>query len=506
MWLYQHPGSSLIVIRAYCHHSLTNDPALQVFVCLNCTTGDVYTAQCNCVSGLGAACSHIAALLFALEDVVRKGLKELPVELSKTSKPMEWNKPPKKHVSPLPVKGISFTKPSFGKGDATATVGCAKRNFDPRAPTDRTLSQPALVKLQEDLKDVFPDSGLLQYWDYGLGHQGSRPSSTPLLKPTSGTEEDEHLAIESLILFNEGKALQFTMPEHVPSPSDLELDELMAEFKVISPNLLQSVEERTRGQATNQLWFDIRNGRITSSRFGQVLHRRDSTPSERLVAEIMGYTQSIPSTPAIRWGRNNEHHARKAYLDYMLAKGHDLNYQDSGLHLYPPATFLGASTDGIIVDSTLEDCSMGCLEIKCPFSIGGTSVLDLTPAEIAKSTTFYLGCVQGSDKLQLKRSHPYFAQVQGEMAIVGTEWCDFVVYTPVGLHVERVTFDCRFWEDELFPSLERFFRNHVLPELVTATIFRAKYAPRLPAAVGVTETADVTPHSNEPIDMNQETT
>ena len=71
---------------------------------------------------------HVAILRHysALEDVVRKGLKELPVELSKTSKPMEWNKPPKKHVSPLPVKGISFTKPSFGKGDATATVGCAK--------------------------------------------------------------------------------------------------------------------------------------------------------------------------------------------------------------------------------------------------------------------------------------------------------------------------------------------------------------------------------------------
>ena len=103
MWLYQYPGSSLIVLRAYCHHSLTNDPALQVFVCTSGMTGDVYTAQCNCVSGLGAACSHIAAVLFALEDVVRKGLKELPVELSKTSKPMEWNKPPKKHISPLPV-------------------------------------------------------------------------------------------------------------------------------------------------------------------------------------------------------------------------------------------------------------------------------------------------------------------------------------------------------------------------------------------------------------------
>ena len=116
MCLYQYPESSLVVIRAYCHHSLTIDSALQVFVCLSCTTGDVYTAQCNCVSGLGEACSHVTALLFTLEDIVRKGLKELPVELiSKTSKPMEWNKPPKKHISPLPVKDISFTKLSYGR-------------------------------------------------------------------------------------------------------------------------------------------------------------------------------------------------------------------------------------------------------------------------------------------------------------------------------------------------------------------------------------------------------
>ena len=172
MWLYQHPESSLVVIRAYCHHSLTIDSALQVFVCLSCTTGDVYTAQCNCVSGLGEACSHVAALLFTLEDIVRKGLEEWPVELiSKTSKPMEWNKPPKKHICPLPDKGISFTKPSYGKEDATVKVGCTKCNSNPRAPADHPLSQPALVQLKEDLKDVFPESGLFQYWDCDLGHQ-----------------------------------------------------------------------------------------------------------------------------------------------------------------------------------------------------------------------------------------------------------------------------------------------------------------------------------------------
>ena len=87
MWLYQHPDSSLIVPSAYCHHSLTNDLALQVFVCLSGMTGDVYKPSAIACLALE---QHLAtALLFALKDVVRKGLKELPVELSKTSKPME---------------------------------------------------------------------------------------------------------------------------------------------------------------------------------------------------------------------------------------------------------------------------------------------------------------------------------------------------------------------------------------------------------------------------------
>ena len=89
------------------------------------------------------------------------------------------------------------------------------------------------MQLKEDLKDVFPESGLFQYWDCGLGHQGSETLSAAhaLLLPTPESE-DEDLAIEALILFTEEKAVQFsTMPKHVPLPTDLDLDELMAEFK-----------------------------------------------------------------------------------------------------------------------------------------------------------------------------------------------------------------------------------------------------------------------------------
>ena len=43
------------------------------------------------------------------------------------------------------------------------------------------------------------------------------------------------------------------------------------------------IEEATQGQSDNELWFAIRNGRLTSSKFGEILHRRESTDPRRLV-------------------------------------------------------------------------------------------------------------------------------------------------------------------------------------------------------------------------------
>jgi hypothetical protein len=32
---------------------------------------------------------------------------------------------------------------------------------------------------------------------------------------------------------------------------------------------------------------------------------------------------------------------------------------------------------------------------------------------------------------KLKKNHEYYDQVQGQMGLTGTKWCDFVVYTQV---------------------------------------------------------------------------
>ena len=45
---------------------------------------------------------------------------------------------------------------------------------------------------------------------------------------------------------------------------------------------------------------------------------------------------------------------------------------------------------------------------------------------------------KGSDGLlHLLTEHTYYAQVQGEMAILGVQWCDFVVYSNGMVVVDR---------------------------------------------------------------------
>lgn len=66
---------------------------------------------------------------------------------------------------------------------------------------------------------------------------------------------------------------------------------------------------------------------------------------------------------------------------------------------------------------------------------------------------------------RLKRSHKYYAQIQGEMAIMGCSWGDFVVWTAASqsnCFVERINFDVEFCS-AMLPKVVEFFVSHILP-------------------------------------------
>ena len=74
---------------------------------------------------------------------------------------------------------------------------------------------------------------------------------------------------------------------------------------------------------------------------------------------------------------------------------------------------------------------------------------------------------KGSDGLlHLPIDHGYYTQVQGEMAILGVEWCDFVVYSNGVVVEDRILADADYWKN-LEEKLEQFYLYYIVPEILT---------------------------------------
>jgi len=73
----------------------------------------------------------------------------------------------------------------------------------------------------------------------------------------------------------------------------------------------------------------------------------------------------------------------------------------------------------------------GLAEVKCP---DVNSITEVTHVK-------FIG-----GQAKLKKNHKYFWQVQGQLAITGLKWCDFITSTQSDLTVERI------WLDESLTS------------------------------------------------------
>ena len=174
----------------------------------------------------------------------------------------------------------------------------------------------------------------------------------------------------------------------------------------------------------------------------------------------------------MRWGLEKESVARNGYIKAMNSKGHgEFCVTSCGLTLLPSHSYLGASADGIIIDPQ-RPTEPGVLEIKCPVSVDGESVLALAPADIAaKYKGFYLHNHDG--QVHLKPTSNYFYQVQGEMAIKSCKWAHFVVWTPANggsIFWEEIPVNDQLWQCEMLPKLRQFFRDVLLPEILLRKI------------------------------------
>jgi len=255
----------------------------------------------------------------------------------------------------------------------------------------------------------------------------------------------------------------------------------------IVPSAVSGPVAITNEQGT-EAWLTARRIRITASNFGTYFKLDSFDPPQKLskLIEMALFPTDISHLPGIKYGKAMEAEARK---EYMRVTGRLVD--ETGLWTKVETPWLGASPDGIVVDSDAGD--RGLLEIKCPYS--GS---DLTIEEYAAKPASYLKKVNG--KFILDRQHNYCFQMQGCMYILECKWCDFVVYTGKDIFIERIYRDQNII-NRMVEKLTEFYVRFLLPSLSTVS-----YLAKTPTFYVLSEEAyrgefaDMAPVSEETFD------
>ncbi|KAH7959887.1 hypothetical protein HPB49_014737 [Dermacentor silvarum] len=227
----------------------------------------------------------------------------------------------------------------------------------------------------------------------------------------------------------------------------------LAELQV-SEEMVNYVESSTRMQSKCPKWYAYRAGRITASVKKSVCCTSTDTPSVSLIKRICNPYKQKLSASATAWGLRHEFDALCSYA--RGRKKHHLNfsYSKTGVWLSTPNLVLTASPDALV---QCRCCGKGTTEVKFPLSIVTVGL------QAACSKTDF--CFEHANaNLHLKRTHSYYYQIQTQMAVCGASYCDFVVWSPTFIRIERVSRDDTFFQGVL-PRAQKFFTDVILPEL-----------------------------------------
>jgi hypothetical protein len=215
----------------------------------------------------------------------------------------------------------------------------------------------------------------------------------------------------------------------------------------ISTEQVTQVETRTRGQANNKLWKDIRLKHITASNVGKICKSTDRRDMIALTHDLIT-PKNISSKP-LKYGRLYEPVAVVKY-----EKAYNVSTVECGLFISQTNPILAASPDRLLGDDTV-------IEVKCPYSA--------REQIISPSTIPYLEYLDGT--LQLKQNHDYYYQIQGQMFCTQRFICNLVVYTKEDLKVIIVKYDNQFVLNML-EKLSKFYKRYFKDALLEKFVYR----------------------------------
>lgn len=417
--------------------------------------GSVLQARCKCKGGRDGGCKHIAAAMYALEDLLNTRGED-----SVTSGPCVWVRRPRGNTQACEVKDLVIEKskkPSHKK-KKRKQVYSQNIETDVRAPEDRNP----------------PDEEYLRKFTKRVCHLKSTPVILPLFKERYGTPEEDTITEEP------GQSNHQPPQTGIMSAKLLEIltnnPETSAEEIVkllsFSDTERKLVERTTIKQWQCEEWYLHKAGFITASKCKRVFTRQetlDKNPAEnakKLVQEIGLVKSCQPPIQEERepqnareWGLRHEESARKAYQHVASHIHHKLKLIPKGFLISPSKPFLGASVDNIQKCQCSDGCPVRVIEYKCPWKHR-----DLHPKEAF--LTPEIGGIQKGNNFALKSSSNYYFQVQFQMFVSGLTLCTFVVWTNQGIFTVDVPYDPSFMS-VVCAKLEKFWTSQVLPFLLS---------------------------------------
>ncbi|CAN7941201.1 unnamed protein product, partial [Ixodes hexagonus] len=119
------------------HFQSLNTPPLKPRLLVQ-ADGAVELAHCTCMAGLGEACSHIAAVLFYLEVVVKQRGRKACTDMSNS-----WRPAYAKNVACCPIADIDFSSATAKKKrlDSGVSKGAGKPRRNVTKPTEQEWGQ-----------------------------------------------------------------------------------------------------------------------------------------------------------------------------------------------------------------------------------------------------------------------------------------------------------------------------------------------------------------------------
>ena len=424
------------------HSQNVNTAPNETWVAMN-LDGSIKTAWCSCMAGTSQSCNHVIAVLYKVEYAVAMGFTQPAC----TSIPCEWNKSTKKIVKPSKILDMNIRKDARSHdipGQVTAKPGGiisdALKSFDPRRDGHQITDGHRISSFLSKYREINPKAVVYTAIPQS---RGNIPDNRQVnLVDMAEIFVDNHEGL------NEGQLVSLFLEQCRLSQIDCE-----------------NIEKDTRLQSECEEWHRQRNGRLTASVFHDIYTKVNTMikyPSKKLnltslVSNIMGIQSRnhLQHVPAVKWGRDHEEQALKAFYSSEATKHHNFKLEKTGLIIDQNRPWLAASPDSIL---TCKCHGTSVIEIKCPFSIKDSSVTE------GATKCSFLDTSHNIPKLNT--SHRYYTQIIGQMALKGSSQGYFITWTPMGNPlIDKVNFSQEHWM-QVRTNLDIFFKSYILPTVL----------------------------------------